>query len=91
MSRSYWPTEDIRESLDAYVQQRRPLGGFLQAVIENDLLGAVGRADSRNVMQLQAIAAYVYNDMPSVCHGSPALYAAWLEGPKVTKEKVDAP
>lgn len=84
MSRSYWPTEDIRESLDAYVQQRRPLGGFLQAVIENDLLGAVGRADSRNVMQLQAIAAYVYNDMPSICHGSPALYVAWLKGPGVT-------
>ena len=84
MSRSYWPTEDIRESLDAYVELRRPLGGFLQAVIENNFMEAVGRADDLNVRQLPAIAAYVYNDMPSVCHGSPALYVAWLEGPEVT-------
>ena len=84
MSRSYWPTDDICESLDAYVELRRPLGGFLQAVIENNFMEAVGRADSRNVKQLVNIASYVYNDMPSVCHGSPALYAAWLKGPEVT-------
>ena len=84
MSRSYWPTEDIRQSLDAYVQQRRPLGGFLQAVIENNFMEAVGRADSRNVEQLVLIASYVYNDMPSTCHGSPARYAAWLKGSEVT-------
>ena len=83
--KSYWPTEDIRESLDAYVQQRRPLGGFLQAVIENDLTEAVGRADSVNIRQLALIVGYVYWEMPSTCHGSPEHYAAWLEGPKVTK------
>ena len=84
MSGSHWPSEDIRKSLDAYVQQRRPLGGFLQAVIENNFMEAVGRADSRNVEQLVAIASYVYHDMPSTCHGSPARYAAWLKGPEVT-------
>ena len=84
MSRSYWPTEDIRQSLDAYVQERCPLGGFLRAVIENNFMEAVGRADSRNVEQLVDIASYVYDDMPSTCHGSPARYAAWLKGPKVT-------
>lgn len=84
MSRSYWPTDDICESLDAYVQQRRPLGSFLQAVIENNFMEAVGRANSRNVEQLPAIAGYVYQNMPSMCHGSPARYAAWLKGPEVT-------
>ena len=85
MSRNYWPSEDIRESLDAYVHQRRPLGGFLQAVIENNFMEAVGRADSRNVEQLVSIASYVYQNMPSMCHGSPARYAAWLKGPEITK------
>ena len=73
-------SEDVRESLDAYVKQRRPLGSFLQAVIENNFMQAVGRADSCNVQQLPEIACYVYNEMPATCHGSPARYAAWLKG-----------
>lgn len=72
--------EDVREALDAYVKQRRPLGSFLQAVIENNFMQAVGRADMHNIDQLPEIACYVYNEMPAVCHGSPAHYAAWLKG-----------
>lgn len=80
MSRAQWASENVRESLDAYVKQRRPLGSFLQAVIENNFMEAVGRADARNIEQLPEIACYVYNEMPAACHGSPAQYAAWLKG-----------
>lgn len=69
---------DIQEALERFVQQRVPLGDFLTAVLENDLMGAMGRADTDNLQNLPAICAYVYNEMPSPCHGSRAKVEAWL-------------
>lgn len=69
---------EIRESLDRYVNDGIPTGGFLEAVIANDLMDAVGRADRENLHAIAAIAAYVYNDMPGDCHGSREVYDQWL-------------
>lgn len=70
---------DIREALDEYGKEGRPLGDFLQAVIANDFIEACARADMDNVRALAAIGCYVYNELPSACWGSRACYAAWLE------------
>jgi hypothetical protein len=63
--------QDVKESLDRYVQYGIMPGGFLTAVLENDLFEAVGRADAYNLATLADICRYVYNDMPSSCWGSP--------------------
>ena len=72
--------EHTLESLRNYVEHRLPPGGFLGAVLENNLSEACGRADTRNLYALWDIVKYVYNCVPSECWGSPEKVAAWLRG-----------
>lgn len=72
--------QDVIDALDAYAQRRQHPGGFLVAVLENDLRDAVGRADAASLAALPACVGYLYNRMPSGCHGSPAKVQAWLAG-----------
>lgn len=68
---------NLQESITAYVQGR-PTGGFLRSVLENNLLGAVGQADSENSQYLSAIVAYVYDNVPATAWGSPGVVAKHL-------------
>lgn len=56
-------------------------GGFLQAVLDNNLIEALGRADSENIVALDAIARFVYNWCPMDCHslksGLKREFAGW--------------
>jgi hypothetical protein len=52
-------------------------GGFLMAVLENDLKEAVSRADATNVQALPNYIRYLYNYAPRGCWGSPEKVAAW--------------
>jgi len=70
--------EDAKESLGRYVEHRIPTGSFLQAVLENDLMGAMGQADETSRENLFSICLLVYNEIPSNCHGSPEKVTAWL-------------
>lgn len=72
--------EHMRAGLVAYVEQRAPVGGFLTAVITNDLKEAVGRADGDNICQLPAFVNFFYNHAPSPCWGSKKRMDAWLVG-----------
>lgn len=67
------------ERLQAYVKDRIPTGDFLRAVLENDLKGAVGRADVQSQRALCAIVSYCYNHIPSACWGSPEKVEEWLK------------
>jgi len=70
---------DIKEALDRYVQHRIPPGGFLRAVLENDLMGAMGRADVINRENIFKICKYIYNELPGDTHGSPKIVKDYLE------------
>lgn len=67
-----------KETLDNYVTQNWEPGGFCQAVLENDLMGALGRADMENRSDIFEICQYVYNELPAECHGSRAAVTSWL-------------
>jgi hypothetical protein len=69
--------EDIKEALDCYAKTGGPLGGFLTAVVENNLMEALGRADSYNRATIYQICQYIYNELPSNCHGSPEAVREW--------------
>lgn len=71
--------DEIKESLARYVEHHIPTGGFLEAVLTNDLVGAVGRADEGNYRTLKQIMCHVYNCLPSMCWGSPVKVQAWLD------------
>lgn len=68
----------IIESLKAYVEQKRPTGGFLYAVLSNDLFRACEKADDINRHILFDITSYIYNNLPTACHGSKEKVDKWL-------------
>lgn len=70
--------DHLREGLDRYAHERIPTGGFLYAVLCNDLFEAVCRADAESLAALPAVCGYVYNELPSKCWGSEVRVAAWL-------------
>jgi len=67
------------DSLDRYVRHHVPTGGFLLAVLTNDLFGAVGNADSENLAALPEICRYVYNELPSESWGNKTKVWAWTQ------------
>lgn len=69
----------FKDSLSRYVEHRIPTGGFLQAVLENNLTESYSRADSGALVNIPHIVAYCYNKLPSNCWGSPTKVKAWLE------------
>lgn len=64
--------------LDQYVTKCQPVGGFLTAVLSNDLTASVMRADSDALLALPNIVAYCYNYLPCNCWGSRKEVDAWL-------------
>ena len=47
-----------------------PAGSFLNSVLRNDLMGALGKADEMNKHALFEYGMFLYNDAPSGCYGS---------------------
>lgn len=76
---------EIRASIDRYVKDRMQTGGFLRAVLENNLKESFMRADERNIETLFHIVAYVYNEVPFNAWGSPEKVEAWLNPKEVEK------
>ena len=67
---------DLHEAIDSirwYVDHGRPTGGFLRAVLANDLMQAIASGDESSLNNLPAICRYIYNEIPGNVHGS---YAA---------------
>lgn len=68
------------QGLELYIASRIEPGGFLMAVLENNLREACGRADYQNKNLLFNYMTFLYNDAPSACWGSPEKVKAWLAG-----------
>ena len=63
--------KNIKDSLSRYVEQGIKPGSFLTAVLENDLMEAMGRADAINRYNLYDICTYIYNELPGRMWGNP--------------------
>lgn len=76
--------EHILDSLNLWAKQAVPTGGFLKSVLENDLFGAMGKADLHNRKTLFEICRYIHNELPSSCFGSKEIVENWegIEGDK---------
>jgi hypothetical protein len=57
-------------SLVRYILDGVIPGGFLQAVLSNDLREACARADDQNLFAIPVIVAWLYNYAPANCWGS---------------------
>lgn len=58
------------ESLQLWVSRGVLPGSFLQAVLANDLMGAVVRADDENRAAFVEIVYWLRCEVPCECHGS---------------------
>lgn len=76
----YFPIrEDLLGAMERYLNNGIMPGGFLTAVLENNLVDAFCRADMENSANLKNIAGYVYNNIPSQAWGSKEKIGKWLE------------
>lgn len=81
MQKSDYPgvRSDVIQSLDDYVNRGWQPGGFITAVLENNLMEALGRADFYNRESIFEICSYVYNELPLNSWGSREKVSAWLK------------
>lgn len=71
--------EGLQGGMKRYIEDGIRAGGFLMACLENDLAGAVGKADSNNSTHIQEIVRWIYNEAPSGCWGSVGKVHAWMD------------
>jgi hypothetical protein len=71
--------ERVMNNLLAYVKGEEALGGFLYAVMTNDLFQAVGRADTEMKPLIPLLIHYIHWEIPGGCHGSPEHVKEWMD------------
>jgi len=78
MIRPFLP-ERFEGSLQRYFNDGIMPGGFLTAVLMNDLLGAYANADMVSVQELPGLVSWLYNHAPHDCWGSKEKVLAHLD------------
>lgn len=68
----------LHEGLIEYIMDGRPTGGFLRAVLDNNLYRAVNYADVDNVRQLGPIVDFLTNYAPPACWLRPDYVDTWI-------------
>ena len=71
--------DQIRDALLNYRDYHWTVGGFLTALLENDLAGAAMRADNVNRSVLADLADFVRFELPAKCRGSEEAVKRWVE------------
>lgn len=79
MKRRYLPDYMV-PAVYNYLENRKSPGGFLSAVIQNNLHGAISQADDQNRQVLHYWVRLLYNEFPQDAWGSVEEYKQWLEG-----------
>ena len=69
----------IMEALERYKNSHLNAGSFLRAVISNDLVSAVQKADSESLKSLPQIAIWAYTELPAEAWGSYEKFQKWTE------------
>jgi hypothetical protein len=84
-------SESILGGLERYLNHGIMPGGFLTAVLENNLKEAFGRADNENSENMKNIVGYCYNEIPSAAWGSREKIKEWIEYIKENAALADDP
>ena len=72
--------DHMQDAMKNYIEHGIEPGSFLSAVLCNDFMGAVGRADHINRHCLADYAMWLHNYAPPACFGSGEKFVAWLNG-----------
>jgi hypothetical protein len=80
--------EDCREAIFNYLAYGYDPGGFLTAVLTNDLYRAAGISDFENKKRLAFVANFVAMNLPLACYGTAKKMRAWMELSNEDREKI---
>jgi len=69
--------EHMRPGMQRYLEHGIIPGSFLLAVLENDLMGAAGKADAVNLARLADYARFLYSEAPRGSYGSSEDVREW--------------
>ena len=84
----YSPLPDyMRDGMRLYMEHGIEPGGFLTAVLCNDLMTAAGAADSTNRHLLFEYTSWLYNRAPPSSYGSSKRVKAWIESYAAQRER----
>ena len=72
--------EHMQEGAREYVENGRPPGNFLRAVLENNLVEAYIKADYINTTAMREWANWLYNECPTQAWKSSVAITAWIQG-----------
>ena len=74
------------EAIINYIQNGYIPGGFVTAVLQNNLKEAIGRADQFNQQCLRDIVMFICWEIPANTHGSPEIVRRYLAKPANEKD-----
>lgn len=69
----------MQDGMRLYIENGIEPGSFLTAVLSNDLMKALGKADDVNLYALPAYGRFLYNNAPCGCYGSPKAVETWIK------------
>ena len=69
--------------LQQYIWFGFHVGGFHRSLLENDLMGAITRADEINRQEIHAICLFIWNHFPPESHGSKEKVAKYMKSRRV--------
>ena len=73
------PVPRMADSVRRYIEHGQPVGDFLTAMIQNNLMLAIFKADDKNLPALRDWMLFLHWEAPGECHGSPEKMRAWIE------------
>ena len=71
------PVAYMTTGVRRYIEDGQPVGDFLTALFENNLMAAVNHADPMNLSLLREWVLFLHWETPSESHGSAAKVKAW--------------
>lgn len=71
--------EHMRAGFRRYIEHGIPGGSFMDAVLSNDLIGAMETADEINRERLFDTCVFLLNQAPAGCFGSPERVSKWIK------------
>jgi hypothetical protein len=80
--------EDCRDAIFNYLVHGYEPGGFLTAVITNDLRRAACVADFENIERLGHVARFVAHALPEICTGSWNAMSYWMQLSEREREEI---
>lgn len=71
--------DHCRDGLLDYIDRGTPVGGFLTALLSNNLKETFARADTVNSYRVRDYVNFLYNHAPAGCWGSRERVSEWME------------